>query len=104
MDIPVRFEIIGDSLALKWSDGTEDFWRGSFLRKHSPSAEQTGEMDIFGRIQGGTSDKDEYKEVKLLKLFPVGNYALRLLFSDGHSTGIYSWSYLRNLPKENANS
>ena len=104
MDIPVRFEIIGNSLALKWTDGKEDFWSGSFLRKHSPSAEQTGEMDIFGRIQGGTSDKHEFKEVKPLKLFPVGNYALRILFSDGHSTGIYSWSYLRNLPKEKSNS
>ena len=58
----------------------------------------------LGEFKGGSSGKDEYKEVKLLKLFTVGNYALRLLFSDGHSTGIYSWSYLRNLPKENANS
>ena len=98
MEIPIRFEIIGNSLALVWTDGSEDFWDASFLRKNSPSAEQSGEMDIFGRIQGGSNDPEQdFEDVKLLKFVPVGRYAIRLVFSDGHSTGIFSWSYLKLL-------
>ena len=98
MEIPIRFEIIGNSLALVWTDGSEDFWDAPFLRKNSPSAEQSDEMDIFGRIQGGSNDPEQdFEDVKLLKFVPVGRYAIRLVFSDGHSTGIFSWSYLKLL-------
>ncbi len=97
MDIPTRYEIIGNCLAVKWSDEREDFWDASFLRKHSPSAEQAGEMDIFGRIHGAANPENDFHEIRLKNCHPVGNYGLRLVFSDGHATGIYSWNYLQGL-------
>ena len=103
METPTHYEVIGNSFVLKWADESEDFWEASFLRKHSPSAEQAGEMDIFGRIRGGAPEDENFKNVVVENFYPIGNYALRLVFSDGHSTGIFSWEYfktLRNLKKK----
>ena len=97
MDIPTHYEIIGRSFVLKWADENVDFWDAPFLRKHSPSAEQAGEMDIFGRIRGGTTEDENFNDVVVKNFYPIGNYALRLVFSDGHSTGIYSWAYFKTL-------
>lgn len=95
---PSRIEVIGNTLSMLWGDGNESFLDASFLRTHSPSAENQGESDIFGKVSGGTNIA-EFPNVKILKVSPVGNYAIRILFSDGHSTGIYSWDYLRKLEK-----
>jgi DUF971 family protein len=100
MELPSRYEIIGNSLAIQWSDGKEDFWDGPFLRKHSPSADQAGEMDIFGRIRGGASKDENFEDIFIKDFHLIGNYALRLVFSDGHATGIYSWEYLQSLQSE----
>lgn len=59
-----------------------------FLRVHSPSAEVVGHGKGQEVIQVGK------KDIQLLSLEPVGNYAVKPKFSDGHDTGIYSWSYL----------
>lgn len=93
---PSRIEVIGNTLSMLWDDGNECFLNASLLRTHSPSAENKGETDIFGKVSGGV-EKTEYPDVKILKVSSVGNYAIRILFSDGHSTGIYSWEYLRKL-------
>ena len=45
---PAKIELVGNTLALVWSDGKEHFFNSSFLREQSPSAEQAGEADIFG--------------------------------------------------------
>jgi len=89
-------EIVGNFLALGWEDGEEIILEASTLRENSPSAEQAGESDIFGRIHGGSSQRD-FREVQLLSAHKIGNYAVRLLFSDGHGSGIFSWEYLRGL-------
>ena len=59
-----------------------------FLRVHSPSAEVVGHGKGQEVIQVGK------KDIQVLSLEPVGNYAVKPKFSDGHDTGIYSWSYL----------
>ena len=97
MEMPTRYEIIGHSFAILWADGQEDFWDASFLRQHSPSADQAGEMDIFGKIRGGASSNENFDHVIIKDFHLIGNYALRLVFSDGHSTGIYSWEYFKSL-------
>ena len=94
---PIRAEIVGNVLAIVWSDDDEDFFEAPFLRKHSPSAEQTGEVDIFGIRTGGNSKPSDYSKIKLLGFDFIGNYAIRIKFSDGHATGIYSWEYLKEL-------
>jgi DUF971 family protein len=68
-----------------------------YLRTHSPSAE----------IQGhGNQSKDPLnlvlnkQDVAITKLEPIGHYAVRLAFDDGHDSGLYSWQYLRALSEE----
>ena len=96
MNAPEKVEIVGDFLAIRWSKGKESFLDSPTLRAHSPSAEQSGEVDIFGKISGGTK-QTEYQGVSIKKFEYVGNYAIRLLFSDGHGSGIYSWDLLESL-------
>ena len=96
---PRNLAIIGGELAIAWPDEREDFLAASYLRKRSPSAENIGEPDLFGNWRGGETPKD-CSEVELKGFEYVGNYAIRLIFSDGHSTGIFSWEYLRKIAQE----
>jgi DUF971 family protein len=96
---PSRVEIIGNTLSLQWSNGAETYLEASLLRSQSPSAENKGESDIFGQVSGG-QPKTDFPNIGILKISSVGNYAIRILFSDGHSTGIFSWEYLKSLEKK----
>lgn len=93
---PATFELIGDCLALRWPDGREDFLPAELLRRHSPSAENQGEVDILGVRHGG-DNTSAFPGIRILKLNRIGNYALQIVFSDGHRTGLFSWAYLRTL-------
>ena len=62
-----------------------------YLRVKSPSAEVQGHSPQERKTVPGK------KDVAILELHPVGNYAVRLVFDDLHSTGIYSWDYLHEL-------
>jgi DUF971 family protein len=72
------------------SGGTFDL-AAEYLRVRSPSAEVQGHSPSERRIVGGKQN------VQILELHPVGNYAVRLVFDDLHSTGIFSWDYLFDL-------
>ena len=67
-----------------------------YLRVFSPSAEVQGHSPEQRVTVGGKV------AVEILKVEPVGNYAVRLSFDDLHNTGIYTWSYLRKLGQEHA--
>ena len=97
MITPELVQVIGDEVAVKWSDGTETYYAAERLRAASPSAEMKGERDIFGTQYGGGGARS-FSGVRVLGWEQVGNYALRFAFSDGHSTGLYTYEYLRNLP------
>ncbi len=60
------------------------------LRKHSPSAENKKKSIEI-------EDENDYENVLINKIEGVGNYAIRIHFSDGHSTGIFSWDYIYDL-------
>ena len=62
-----------------------------FLRVYSPSAEVRGHAPGQGTLPLGKS------EVSIDSVEPVGNYAVKLEFDDGHNTGLYSWNYLYEL-------
>jgi DUF971 family protein len=62
-----------------------------YLRVKSPSAEVQGHAPEERKIVPGK------RNVAILEVLPVGNYAVRLVFDDMHSTGIFSWDYLREL-------
>ena len=73
-------------------DNSESFdLAAEYLRVRSPSAEVQGHSPSERRIVSGKQD------VQILELHPVGNYAVRLVFDDTHSTGIFSWDYLFEL-------
>lgn len=78
-------------LELCYADGNHFRLSCEFLRVHSPSAEVRGHGPGQEVLQHGKAG------VEIVDIAPVGNYALQLSFSDGHDTGIYSWSYLREL-------
>jgi len=62
-----------------------------YLRVESPSAEVQGHSLDQKQVVGGK------RTVKIVDIEPVGNYAVRLRFDDGHDTGLYSWAYLHEL-------
>jgi DUF971 family protein len=96
MQTPANVQVIGDEVAIAWSDGAESFLRHDLLRRASPSAETQGERDMFGTQYGGERGAD-HSGVRILGWERIGNYALRFEFSDGHRTGLYTYDYLRKL-------
>lgn len=80
-------------MAIRWTDGREDYYPMETLRALSPSAENMGEPDLFGRIHGG-DPRTEFPGVRVEGHEQVGQYAVKFIFSDGHRTGLYSFRYL----------
>ena len=78
-------------LEISFADGKTFRLPSEFLRVHSPSAEVRGHGPGQEVLQAGK------KDVQILAIEPVGHYAVRPKFSDGHDTGIYSWDYLYHL-------
>jgi DUF971 family protein len=93
---PTTMQLIGSELAIQWEDGHESYITAVSLRANSPSASVAGERDILGNQYGGERGKD-HSQVTIDSWVPVGNYAFRFQFSDGHNTGIYSYELLRRL-------
>ena len=79
------------SLALAFDDGIQVEISAELLRVESPSAEVQGHSASGKKLVAGKRD------VQIAGAEPVGNYAIRLSFDDGHATGIYSWRYLYKL-------
>ena len=79
------------SLELVYAGGSSHQLSAEFLRVHSPSAEVRGHGKGQEVLQAGK------RQVKIVGVEPVGNYAIKLSFDDGHDTGIYSWPYLHEL-------
>ena len=81
-------------LEVHFDDGSNFELPFEYLRVFSPSAEVRGHGGGEGVLQLGKQN------VGINSLEPVGNYALRLFFDDGHNTGLYSWSVLYQLGKD----
>ena len=81
-------------LELKFEQGEHFQLSAEFLRVYSPSAEVRGHGPGEEVLQVGKAD------VNIEQIEPVGNYAIRLHFDDGHDSGIYSWDWLYYLGKE----
>ena len=94
---PVDIQTIGDELAIKWDDGGESFVTLAALRRHCPCAGCKGEVDILGNLYIGPEKPLSPQSLRLVRLTPVGGYALQPAWADGHSTGLYSFEYLRKI-------
>jgi DUF971 family protein len=90
---PVEIRLKGDhrTLAVTYDDGAAFEIAAEMLRVMSPSAEVQGHSPSERVTVGGKRD------VEIRAVEPVGNYAVRLQFSDGHGSGIFTWGYLRRL-------
>jgi DUF971 family protein len=87
----IRLHQASRVLELVFANGRHFRLPYEYLRVHSPSAEVRGHGPGQETLQTGKRD------VTIASVEPVGHYALRPTFSDGHSTGIYSWDYLYDL-------
>ena len=93
---PTNLQQIGDELAIAWNDGTESFLKLELLRRACPCAACGGEPDVLGQVvRPHVSYTDKSFELGGFDL--VGGYAIQPRWADGHSTGIYSFTYLRRL-------
>ena len=81
-------------LEIAFSDGAQFRIPFELMRIYSPSAEVQGHGPGQEVLQTGK------REVNVVELEPVGNYAVKPVFSDGHDTGIFSWDYLYYLGAE----
>lgn len=87
---------IGDELAIAWSDGLENYIKQEDLRKACPCANCKGEPDALGRVVRPPVHYTE-KSFDLVRFENVGGYAIQFFWADGHSTGIFSYEYMRKL-------
>ncbi|MCJ8269681.1 MAG: DUF971 domain-containing protein [Psychrosphaera sp.] len=78
-------------LEVVFGHGEQASFSAEFLRVHSPSAEVTGHSPEQAVLV--TNKKD----VTISNIEPVGNYAIKITFDDGHNTGLFSWTYLEHL-------
>jgi DUF971 family protein len=90
----IRLKDKGHALAVAFDGGDAFELAAEYLRVMSPSAEVQGHSAAERKTIGGKQN------VAILQVEPVGNYAVRLVFDDMHSTGIYSWRYLYELGSE----
>ncbi|MBV1879257.1 MAG: DUF971 domain-containing protein [Pseudomonadales bacterium] len=87
----VKLHQLSGVLELVYADGTIFKLPAEYLRVYSPSAEVQGHSAAQAVLQHGK------KMVKIKDLISQGHYALRIEFSDGHDSGIFSWQYLFDL-------
>ncbi len=87
----IRLDRAERQLHLTFGDGVRFSLGAEYLRVLSPSAE------VQGHGPGQAVTVPAKRAVAIAKVEAVGNYAIRIVFDDGHDTGIYSWAYLREL-------
>jgi DUF971 family protein len=93
---PVEIKVRTESriLDVRFDDGCHYELPFEYLRVFSPSAEVKGHGGGEGILQTGK------ERIGVTSIEPIGNYALRLSFDDGHNTGLYSWSLLHELGRD----
>ena len=93
----------GTGMGIEWGDGHASHWSFGWLRLACPCATCHEERENAGREPGAAKPK----AATLLPMYeapprpvevtPVGKYAIRFKWNDGHEAGLYSWDYLRNV-------
>lgn len=94
--IEIKLRTVSRVLEVSFADGQRFELPFEYLRVHSPSAEVKGhgpgqEVLVVGK-----------ENVGITRLEPVGQYAIKLVFDDGHDSGLYSWQYLYELGRDKA--
>lgn len=92
----IRLDRAARQLVVQFDDGARFDLALEYLRVESPSAE------VQGHGPGQKQTIAGKRDVGVSRVEPVGNYAVLLVFDDGHDTGIFSWDYLHTLGQEQA--
>jgi len=93
----------GTGVAIEWKDGHASEWSFAWLRNACPCATCHEEREQNGRKPGEAKPKPQtllvmYEPpVRPVEVTPVGKYAMKFKWTDGHESGIYSWEYLRRV-------
>ena len=90
----IKYHKRSRELEVRFADGMNARLSAEFLRVHSPSAEVKGHAGGEGIL---VTDKET---VGIKSIEPVGLYAVRIVFDDGHNTGLYTWAYLYEMSSE----
>lgn len=91
--VEIRYIKKTNIILITFEDGLTANLTSEYLRCFSPSAE------VRGHGPGHEILQKDKENISIDKIEPIGNYAVQLFFDDGHSTGLYSWSYLYDLSK-----
>ena len=94
---PTDMQRIGEELAIRWDDGSESFVPLEKLRRACPCAGCKGEVDIMGNLYKNPDLPLKPASFQLRSIANVGTYAVQFYWGDGHSTGLYSFDYLRRV-------
>lgn len=88
-------------IAIDWKDGAKSEYSVEYLRDHCPCASCTGAYGTAPRPKASENPLKLFTpKMKIETVEAIGNYAIRIVWSDGHSTGIYSYSHLRKIAPE----
>ncbi len=100
MEPPNHLDLKKDrGLSVEWADGSTSYYSIAYLRRMSPSAEARELREQIARnpLTVLPSGNVSSEPLRAESAEMVGNYALRITFSDGHRTGLFSWEYLREI-------
>jgi len=102
MDAPAKLDMRKDhGLTIRWADGSTSEYSVAHLRRMSPSADAREMRKQLATnplaVLPASTGRGRAGPLTVVDAELVGNYAIRIRFSDGHDTGIYSWAYLREI-------
>jgi DUF971 family protein len=87
----------GEIISIVWDDNHISNYGIEKLRNECPCAGCKGETILFTTYEPIRQQIDLPGKYELKSIIPIGNYAIQIVWADGHDTGIYSWEYLRSL-------
>lgn len=90
----IKYSKAARALSIAFDDGSSFRLPAEYLRVDSPSAEVQGHGSAQKQTVAGK------RNVEITNIEPVGRYAIRIVFSDGHDTGLFSWTYLHELGRD----
>jgi DUF971 family protein len=95
---PAKIDLKKDrGLTVQWADGSTSYYTIAYLRRMSPSADMRQLRDEMNRNPLTVLPSGGGGAIVAVDAELVGNYAIKIRFSDGHATGLYSWQYLREI-------
>ncbi len=98
--IPTQIKILEKAkLQITWEDNTKTIIELPYLRDECPCAGCKGETVLLKTYRPAKPASNNPDRYKLKDIQQVGNYAIQLTWNDGHNTGIYTWSYLKELER-----